>query len=156
MCWPFMLWISTLHRALHPRCSSPPSPALFDRVCSRLSSFFMPGNLLSAAWVHAASGGITMTSARLFVMAQYIVCPSSTSTLMSSLRQSRRLTALASINGNQWESIQMNIPCSSISLFACFPQIAYCACEATFLFASTSIPLKQHATTVHAVQLHSC
>lgn len=36
----------------------------------------MLGNLLGRAWIPAVSGGMTMTSARLNVMAQYIVHPS--------------------------------------------------------------------------------
>lgn len=82
MYWPCMLSISALHWGLQPRRSFPLSSALFDCICCGLCSFFQLGNLLHSKWIPAASGGITITSARLLVMAQYIVRLSSTCKLV--------------------------------------------------------------------------
>lgn len=46
---------------------------LANCILSALCSFFKLGDLLNRAWIPAASGGMTMTSARLHVMAQYLV-----------------------------------------------------------------------------------
>lgn len=48
---------------------------LANCVLSGLGSFFMLGNLLNRAWIPAVSGGMTMTTLRLNVMAQYLVRP---------------------------------------------------------------------------------
>ena len=61
------------------RPASPLFGALFYCILSGLCSFVMAslmlGNLLDHAWIPAFSGGMTMTSARLDVVGQYIVRP---------------------------------------------------------------------------------
>lgn len=74
---PLVFW--HLQPDKQSRRASPLFGALFycipSGLCSFMISYHMLGNLLNHAWIPAFSGGMTMTSARLNVVGQYIVRP---------------------------------------------------------------------------------
>ncbi|KAK9821385.1 hypothetical protein WJX74_006979 [Apatococcus lobatus] len=71
-CWPLLVCLVVPHLTDAARQAASLDRALINFICSGLCSFFMLGNLLNRAWVPAVSGGMTMTTARFSVLAQYI------------------------------------------------------------------------------------
>ena len=65
------------------RGSLPLVGALANCVLGGLGSFFMLGNLLNRARIPAVSGGMTMATVRLNIMAQFVVRPPFTAVLVA-------------------------------------------------------------------------